>query len=138
MMRAMLTVLVLMVLPTLAIAQDSDAFRSPSNNIHCGYFTGDGPAVLRCDIRQVSNPQPRRPRDCDLEWGKAFEISSRSRQGARICHGDTVANDGARVLAYGDTWQRGGFSCTSAQSGITCRNANGAGFELARAAQRVF
>jgi hypothetical protein len=49
-----------------------------------------------------------------------------------------VANEALPPLAYGATWQRHGFSCKSEQSGVTCTNAKGRGFELARGAQRLF
>jgi hypothetical protein len=42
------------------------------------------------------------------------------------------------VLAYGEVWQRGGFTCKSEQTGITCFNADRHGFSLSRAKQEVF
>lgn len=30
-----------------------------------------------------------------------------------------------RVLAYGDTWEREGITCTSARDGLRCRNDDG-------------
>jgi hypothetical protein len=108
-------------------------FKSPSGNIHCQYFEPE----LRCDIAQVSGPLPPRPRDCDLEWGQAFAITATSRS-ARLCYGDTVADDRLPVLAYGSVWRRGSFSCTSEQTGVTCNNALGHGFSLSRAVQRLF
>jgi hypothetical protein len=42
------------------------------------------------------------------------------------------------VLAYGEVWQRGGFTCKSEPTGITCFNADRHGFSLARAKQAVF
>ena len=38
----------------------------------------------------------------------------------------------ARVLAYGTTWAGGGLRCTSAETGLTCRNRSGHGFFLSR------
>ena len=111
-------------------------FRSPSKNIACQYFDYDGQNTLRCDIMEA-NVTARRPADCDLEWGKAFEM--RSKGGAvRLCYGDTVMDSALPVLAYGAVWQRGGFTCTSEQSGVTCFNADRRGFSLARAKQEVF
>jgi hypothetical protein len=121
-----------------ALAQGSEGFRSPSGNIHCQFFADDEGGTVRCDLRQTSNRPPPRPRDCDLEWGKAFEVSGRSRRGALICHGDTVQDYSLPVLPYGRTFQRRGITCASERTGVTCRNSRGAGFELARAAQRVF
>ena len=69
----------------------------------------------------------------------ALEVGEKGK-GAPLCAGDTVrAPDGqARVLGYGETLSRAGFSCTSQRSGITCRNKAGHGFTAARKAQKVF
>jgi hypothetical protein len=109
-------------------------FKSPSGNIHCQYFEPE----LRCDIAQLSAPAPPRPRDCDLEWGQAFAVSAGSRSAVRLCYGDTVMDDRLPVLAYGSVWRRGGLTCTSEQTGVTCSNALGHGFSLSRAVQRLF
>lgn len=119
-----------------ALAQEG--FRSPSGNIHCQYFAIDGDAVIRCDLRQTANRSLPRPRDCDLEWGQAFEISARAARGAPLCYGDTVQDNRLPMLPYGQTWQRAGLTCLSEQVGVSCRNARGHGFMLSRAAQRVF
>jgi hypothetical protein len=119
-----------------ALAQEG--FRSPSGNIHCQYFAVDGDATIRCDLRQISNRPLPRPRDCDLDWGQAFEISGRANRGTPLCHGDTVQDNRLPVLPYGQHWQRAGLTCISEQNGVSCRNARGHGFTLSRAAQRVF
>jgi hypothetical protein len=121
-----------------AQAQDLVGFRSPSGNIHCQFFTDDGVTFVRCDLRQTSNRPPPRPRDCDLEWGQAFEVSTRSSRGALLCHGDTVQDNRLPVLPYGERVQYRGLSCDSDRSGVTCRNAAGHGFALSRARQQVF
>jgi hypothetical protein len=122
------------------VAMAQEGFRSPSGNIHCQFFAAGGgsDATIRCDLRQTSNRPPPRPRDCDLEWGQAFEISARATHGTRLCYGDTVQDNRLPVLPYGRSWQRAGLSCTSDRSGVTCRNARGHGFTLSRGAQRVF
>ena len=120
---------------TFAAAQGAPSgFKSPSGNIHCQYFDGE----VRCDIAQLSSPAPPKPRDCELDWGQAFAVAINSRSGMRICHGDTAMDDSLPVLAYGSVWRRGGFSCTSEQTGVTCSNALGHGFALSRAVQRLF
>lgn len=127
-----------------AAAQDPSGFRSPSGNIHCQYFkaaAGDPPgsSALRCDLAATSNAQPRRPRDCPLDYGHAFEmLESSGGSPGRICHGDTAIDGRLPVLAYGSAWTRGGFTCRSEASGVTCTNADGRGFALSRAAQRLF
>jgi hypothetical protein len=128
-----------MVLAVPAFPQErADGFRSPSGNIHCQAYKLDDGAALRCDIRAMANKPPPKPRDCDLDWGRAFEVSDKAAPATRLCYGDTVMNDVLPPLAYGASWQRHGFTCTSSQSGVTCANARGNGFELSRGAQRVF
>lgn len=117
-------------------------FRSPSNNIHCMYLPAwsgppSTPATLRCDIRQIDTPPPL-PRSCDLDWGRAFEVTLSGPVAEMICAGDTVANDAYPVLNYGGVWQHGGFTCTSETDGIECFNARRAGFRLSRRSRTVF
>ena len=118
-------------------AQDAlIGFRSPSNNIGCQYYDFERVVALRCDIMEATVTAPR-PRSCDLEWGKAFEMRSKG-PAARLCYGDTVMDNKMPVLAYGEVWQRGGFTCTAEQTGVTCFNADRRGFSLSRAKQEVF
>ena len=125
---------------TLAAAANAQSsptgFQSPSKNIACQYFDYDRQNTLRCDIAAMDT-KPRRPADCDLEWGDAFEMNAKG-PAARICHGDTAFDPALPVLAYGEVWQRGGFTCKSEQSGLICFNADRHGFSLARAKQEVF
>lgn len=117
-----------------ALAQEI-SFRSPTGNIHCMIFTG-ADAGARCDLANFTPSYPR-PRDCDLDWGFAFEVGVIG-PGSPICAGDTVRQPGARVLEYGQSVAGGGVTCTSAQAGMTCVNAQGHGFTVARARQRAF
>ncbi len=124
-------------------AEQSDGFKSPSGNIHCQSFesdpgSGQAGRSLRCDIRSITNRLPSRPRDCDLDWGQAFEVDTSAKSAERICHGDTVMDDKLRPLAYGQTWQRDGLNCKSEPSGVTCINPQGHGFELSKGSQRLF
>ena len=124
---------------SIAAAMAQEGFRSPTGNIHCQFFAdGDGGATMRCDLAQISNRPPPRPRSCDLDWGQAFEISARATRGTRLCYGDTTQDNRLPVLPYGRSWQGGGLICRSEQSGVTCRNAGGHGFTLSRASQSVF
>jgi hypothetical protein len=136
-MRLLIALAFVLIASGAASAQSgSIGFQSPSKNIACQYFDYDKQNTLRCDIREAT-VTARRPADCDLEWGKAFEM--RSKGGAeRICHGDTVMEPGLPALAYGQVWQRGGFTCTAEQTGVTCFNAERRGFSLSRAKQELF
>ena len=69
-------------------------FKTPSNNIYCQGFA----EYLRCDIRERYGPSPPRPRDCNLDWGDAYEISEDARAGQLVCHGDTVFDDALPTL----------------------------------------
>ncbi|QOZ66026.1 DUF6636 domain-containing protein [Bradyrhizobium arachidis] len=124
-----------------AHAQDRPiGFLTPSRNIVCQFFADNGQenkqGLLRCDI-MVTDTLPRRPSDCELDWGHAFEMSTKGSAG-RICAGDSVMDASLPVLAYGEVWQRSGFTCRSEQTGVTCFNAMQHGFSLARAEQKVF
>ena len=122
---------VLVLLPVLASAQE--AFQLPSGNIHCLAVDGR----LRCDILGFGYRPPPRPRDCDLDWGGAVEMGAQG-PARLVCHGDTVADPKSPVLSYGNAWQGGGIACTAAQTGLRCTNAQGHGFEIARARLRLF
>ena len=129
--------LVLLLAASGAMAQSAPTgFQSPSKNIACQYFDYDKQNVLRCDIAAMET-KPRRPADCDLDYGGAFEMNAKG-PAARICHGDTVMDRSLPVLGYGEVWQRGGFTCTSEQTGVTCFNTERRGFSLARAKQEMF
>ncbi len=134
--RALLA-LGLLPLAATALAQNAPTgFQSPSSNIACQYFDYDRQHTLRCDIMEAT-VTARRPADCDLEWGKAFEMQAKG-SAIRLCYGDTVMDKALPVLAYGEFWQRGGFTCTSEQTGVTCFNTDRRGFSLSRAKQELF
>lgn len=136
-LRPILLALSLLTLVASSHAQNGPTgFQSPSKNIACQYFDYDKQNTLRCDIAEAT-VTVRRPADCDLEWGKAFEMNAKG-AAAHICHGDTIMDKSLPVLAYGEVWQRGGFTCRSEQTGLTCFNAMQHGFSLSRAEQKVF
>lgn len=136
-----LIALALLLVTCSAHAQDRPiGFLMPSKNIACQLFSDNGQDMLRCDIMQV-DAVPRRPPDCEADWGHAFEMSARGAAkgtATRICAGDTVMDPALPVLAYGDIWQRAGFTCRSEQTGLTCFNAMQHGFGLSRSKQEVF
>lgn len=110
-------------------------FLMPSRNIACLYVGPyDGrPGYLRCDIRSGLNPEPTRA--CELDWtGVGMNPTGKARA---TCAGDTTFGN-YPVLAYGKTWKRGGFTCLSRTTGLTCRNRSGHGFFLARERWQLF
>ena len=103
---------------------DYARFQMPSHNVGCGIDSD----VLRCDILSGLKPEPTEA--CELDWtGVVLDADS---AGQPECAGDTVFDQSAPVLAYGETWSRDGLTCVSRQSGLECKNAAGHGFTLAR------
>jgi len=112
--------------------------RTPTGNIGCAYaHFAQQPVFLRCDIRTGLVPKPPRPKGCDVDWGYGYSMKPFGRADS-FCAGDTVLDRRARVLAYGHTWKRGGFTCTSRRTGLTCHNLSGHGFVLSRQHSRTF
>lgn len=102
-------------------------FQMPSRNIGCA-ATG---ATLRCDILSGLRPQPDRP--CELDWvGLVLPANGPVEPN---CAGDTVYDEAAPILAYGEIWNQGDFWCHSLEAGLLCFNQVGGGsFRLSREA----
>jgi hypothetical protein len=115
------------------------AFRTPSGNIGCGYSNLSGTtAELRCEIVSRLRPLPPKPKTCtEGVWGRAVGMSPTGRARG-FCITDTVMDPGAPTLAYGRAWTRGGFTCRSEATGLTCRNRAGHGWTLSRERSRLF
>ncbi len=120
-----------------AFADDYIGFQSPTGNIHCAMYIFDGSAEARCDLRDYVQSYTQRPAGCDLDWGMAFAVGASGR-GVLACVGDTVQAPGNAVLPYGEAVSLGGISCVSAKTGMTCTNADGHGFSVAKAKQKLF
>ncbi len=119
-------------------AQDYVVFTSPSGNILCGIFDDDSPGA-RCDMRTLTPSYTTPPADCEQDWGAYFWIGAHGRSGELICVGDIVADpESAPVLSYGRHITFAGVTCQSEESGVTCTNAAGHGFTIAKANQRIY
>jgi hypothetical protein len=116
------------------VVDDSTGFASPSGNIYCII----DPSGVRCDIRDRDWSPPPRPANCPPVTGYGNGIEIVPGYPARfVCAGDTTYNQNA--LAYGDSITAGVLHCTSAESGMTCRDLQtGHGFTLARQAYDLF
>lgn len=108
-------------------------FTTPSNNIGCTFTPAGGTAVytprdggpeLVCErvaphyVTVIMGPK-----------GAVQRIDNPGEQGC--CSLD-------QVLAYGQEWSRGPFTCQSRKTGLTCRRNDGRGFSLSRAGVKVF
>lgn len=110
-------------------------FQSPSGNIICATKANG----VFCYIAQKSSAKPvmPRPKDCHLDWGQLFYVNGTGKAGL-ICHGDYPFSGQAKTLAYGKTIKGNGWRCTSAKTGMTCKNSQGHGFMLSRGKQVIF
>lgn len=125
------------VLTSPAFADDYIGFQSPTGNIHCGLYRGDQGASVRCDLMELNQSYTRAPEDCEFDWGASFAVDDRGK-GYLACVSDAVADPGNPVLPYGEAVSLGGISCVSAKTGMTCTNADGHGFSVAKAKQKLF
>ena len=134
-MRLFLAALCCLAAP--AMADDYLGFRSPTGNIQCAIYTYSGQTEARCDMMQLTRSYKKRPAGCDLEWGNTFMLGATGK-GFLGCVGDSVNDPSNPVLGYGQAVSLGGISCVSAKTGMTCTNAEGHGFSVAKAKQKLF
>ena len=110
-----------------APAPDPVAFTLPSGNIACE-MSVDG---VVCTIRSFTYAAPTVP-GCDAETGHVLALDA---DGAGFrCEDDGVPQiDADTELTYGARETVGDYTCASGTDGVTCTDAAGAGFRLARA-----
>lgn len=122
-------------LPSAGATLDADAaglngFQTPTKNIGCRITK----EYVRCDIKERSWNPPPRPSSCPADhgdWGQGLTLESG--RPAFVCAGDTVLNDRARVLPYGQAIRSGPFTCVSTTAFLACGNtASRHGFALAK------
>jgi len=109
-------------------------FRTPSGNIGCAFSPG-AHASLGCRIASGLVPRPGHGPACTQHspWADGYEMGPT--RGPRLdwCDGNPVVLHPSRLLAYGTTWRRAGFTCWSRRTGLTCKNRSGHGWLLSRA-----
>ena len=110
-------------------------FRTPSGNIRC--FVVD---KLYCSIEHSAYGGGLQAR-CDLDW-HGFELGPAAK-GTVYCTSNAPYDMGKqrpsnRILAYGKSFHRGAFTCSSRRTGITCRSRNGHGLFISRQAWRAW
>ena len=115
---------------TIPAAAPVDGFQSPIGTTKCllvaNPVTGQ---AMRCTAIGSTAKLPRRPATCDFDW-EDIAINATGRA-YTVCAGDSI-DANYPVLAYGQTWKRSVFTCTSAKSGITCRNPSKRGFRISK------
>lgn len=74
---------------------------------------------------------------CDVsDWGNVIAVDDGGV--TWLCYTEFPWDPTAPPLAYGDAVVAAGFSCWSRESGLTCANAVGDGFTVARVTVDVF
>lgn len=109
-------------------------FKSPSGNIKCAADSSSVDCVILSTHSGVSAPVYE---DCHANH---VSLSSSGRPEG-ICESDFAYSGFAGsvpVLGYGQTKRGNGWSCTSAKTGMTCRNSSGHGFSMSKANIRFF
>lgn len=119
------------------LAGDYIMFQSPTGNIHCGIFDFPGDRFARCDLMELTPSYPTPPADCWMESAFSFSVG-RTGAGYITCATDGLRSPDNPVLPYGNAVSLGGMSCVSAKTGMTCTNAEGHGFAVAKAKQKLF
>lgn len=125
------------VLASGAARADVIEFRSPTGNINCIMYSDPSGASVRCDLLELTQSYTKKPAGCDFDWGRSFAVEDKGK-GYLACVSDAVGGAGVAVLRYGQAVSLGGISCVSAETGMTCTNAKGHGFSVAKAKQKLF
>ncbi len=117
--------------PPTALPAGADAFQTPTGGIKCQWVSNltAGAQSVRCTAIGSTAKLPKRPATCDFDW-EDVAVSATGKS-FTVCAGDSIEGN-FPVLAYGATWKRGVFTCTSAKSGVTCRNPSRRGFRISK------
>ena len=117
-----------------------ELFKSPSGNINCGYLPSEvsNPPVVTCEVSAYNGKIAPRPDDCDVDWVASGSVNAKGKVRIWSCQGDTIASPNSKVIAYGATWTKGVFACSSSASGMRCTHKNGQGFSLSSRAVSKF
>ncbi len=110
------------------------SFYSPSKNILCGQGTGQVLCFIKDREFTVAG-------SCDVgQPGLTFYLNEHGRPVQSNCADDASIKFAAEAstVAYGATVQIGAVSCVVQETGVRCSNADGHGFNLAKAAWTEF
>ncbi|MBK4216506.1 hypothetical protein JJJ17_11265 [Paracoccus caeni] len=121
---------------------ESPSFSTPSGNIlcyvpvHLGSF--DAEADLFCHIFSADWTPPSEE-FCDLDRTATIALGPKGNPSeSMFCHGDVFWPVPTPVVSYGSSWSVLGYRCEIAESGVTCVNRDGHGFEIARRGRKLF
>ncbi|MFI8569307.1 DUF6636 domain-containing protein [Rhodococcus sp. NPDC078407] len=108
-------------------------FSSPDGLFQCGIVPLANRTEAGC--QGTTTPVPPRPDDCMISWGNGIRVTNEG-PAAFMCAGGAVYTSGGETidppLAVGASIAEAGFTCTSAENGISCvDDATGHGFRIA-------
>lgn len=109
-------------------------FKSPSGNIGCAIGNGS----VRCDVGDHTWRAPR-PKGCPAISDYGQGVTLFRGPATVVCASDSVLWDRAPVLGYGRSKAIGSITCTSRQSGMSCRKTTTRhGFFVSKSRYRLF
>lgn len=107
-------------------------FTSPTGNIGCLIDRRS----VRCDVAERDWEPPAKPKGCKVDYGQGISLDA----GAApefVCAGDTALG-GGDPLPYGQSIASGLLRCESAESGMSCSDAEtGRGFTISKQAYEL-
>jgi hypothetical protein len=117
-------------------------FRSPSGNIKCYYnakaLTPRGfTRAVTCSIVHADYAM-KLQRRCEAGDWHGFTLTPRGKPMLFCPAGAGGDRPVYTKLAYGKSWQRGPFTCTSRVTGVTCRSRTGHGLFISRHTYRTW
>ncbi|MEK8069949.1 DUF6636 domain-containing protein [Rhodococcoides navarretei] len=115
-------------------------FSSPDGLFQCGIVPLSTRTEAGC--QGTTTPVPPKPEDCMINWGNGIRVTNDG-PAAFMCSGGVVYTSGGDTidppLAVGATIAGNGFTCTSAENGISCvDDATGHGFRIAPDSNEVY
>jgi hypothetical protein len=119
-------------------------FRSPSGNIACYYDpkasvpTHGTKPLLSCGLRHADYAMQLQRRCLAGDW-HGWVLGAKARP-TIFCAGNRnyAIRPVYTTLAYGKSWTRGPFTCTSRITGVTCRNRGAHGVFISRQSYRTW
>lgn len=138
----LISAVVALALCSSAAARVVPGFRSPTGNIKCYYdahgLTSRGfSPVVRCGLDHAAYSKRLQQRCRAGDW-HGFSLTPNGRPLLFCPAGGGGPRPIYATLAYGKSWRRGPFTCTSRIAGVTCRNRTGHGLYVSRESYRTW
>lgn len=108
------------------------AFQAEAGNIGCVLAGG----TARCDISKRIWSPPGQPSSCKHKWGQGLEVGPNPTQ--FVCANNSTLDPNGSVVPIGDDDTVGSVTCQVRSFGVTCFDAGGSGFFLARTGYAIF